>query len=790
MRAASGTQSGTRSADRFRIAAESSEVGVFDHDHVTESVYWSPSFRRMLACHPRTRASLAQYLSRMHPDDGPVVSQAMERAHGAKSTGSLDVEHRLLLPDGHVRWLHLRSRTYFAGRGLRRRPARTIGVVVDITARKATESALRDSEAHYRRLFDQAYEFLGLLSLDGILLDANATALAFAGTARKQVIGKHFWDTPWWSGSPAAQRRLKKAIAQAAGGQFVRFETRHRNAKGDMEDVDFSLIPMLDETGKVFCLIPEGRLIPRREPHGASVMSATSEEPPAEGRMSWPGSRVANQALIRSILDTASEGILTIDERGVIASFNPAAEHMFGYAATEVRGRSVDMLMAAPDGERQDDSLRRRLSSGTSDLGGVGREVTGRRSNGSLFSMRLSVGEVRVGRHRVFSVMVQDLTLRRQTEEKLREVEDALRESNELTAEVFNSVNEGIVVYDRNMVCLLRNRFMAELSGIPNDEVVGHVLTQRFPELLAHGIDEALRRALAGETVITRHPLGWIKGTRHFLPPGSEDQPDDGRDVIWAWPAFHPRRSRSGDVVGVIAVIRDTTVRKRAEDAIKAEHARVRSLVLQLERAREEERHRLSRELHDEMGQLLTALRIDASWLHRKLGPDHAPLDQRAQSMIELIDQIKLSIRRIASELRPRALDEQGLLLALRGLTEEFSGRHGVECEFTAPSAEPPLSDEAVTQLYRATQEALTNVARHADATRVIVSLQTKAGIVTLDISDIGKGMAPGDRRKQKSFGLLGMQERVAGVGGTLSVESAAGRGTTVRIQIPLAEGV
>lgn len=781
MGAAPPTRYDEATIDRYRIAAESAGIGVFDEDHRTQSLYWSPALRRMLAFNARKRASLSDYLDRVHPADRQAVSDAMASARTSAGKGEFDIEHRVLQPDGRMSWLRLRSRTYHSGRGRRRQPGRTLGIVVDVTARKAMEQALHDSEIHYRRLYDQTYEFLGLLSLDGILLDANATALAFAGLSRYEVVGKPFWDTPWWSGEPAAQRQLKEAVAQAASGHFVRFETRHRNAKGELEAVDFSLRPMLDETGQVFCLIPEGRLAPR-DAEGADCAAAarpSPDSPPPSGLTA------GSVPLMRVLLDTVTEGIITVDEKGIVASFNRAAEHIFGYTAEEVRGRHVDMLMPTAERASHRNAFRRRLDKQTPGLTGIGREVRGRCKDGSLFSMLLTLGEVRVGRHRVFTAVVQDLTPRKAAERQLRDVQGALHESNQLAEEVINSVNEGIVVYDKDLVCVLRNRFMAELSGVPNDQVVGRRLLQQFPELNAHGIPGALQRALAGETVAIDHPLGRVRGTVHFLPPGAESLPGDDPDLVWTWPVYHPRRARSGEVIGVIVVVSDGTARKRAEGEVKAQHARVRALVLELERAREEERQRLSRELHDEMAQLLTALRIDATWLHRKLGPDQANFAQRAHSMVELIDRIKQSIRRIASELRPRALDEEGLIPVLKSLTEEFAQRHGATCDFSAPAEAPPLNDAVVTLLYRATQEALTNIARHAQATRVHVGLRTDGDAVSLEIKDDGKGMQPADQRKNASFGLLGMRERVAGVGGTLAVETAPGRGTTIAIRVP-----
>jgi PAS domain S-box-containing protein len=138
-------------------------------------------------------------------------------------------------------------------------PTLFIGSFRDVTARRAAERALESSERRFRAIFESSYQFMGLLRTDGTLLEANRTALDFVGAAREEVVGKPFWDTPWWRDSGADQERVRAAIAEAARGEFVRFETAHRDRNGDVHSIDFSLKPVFDDDGAVTFLIPEGR---------------------------------------------------------------------------------------------------------------------------------------------------------------------------------------------------------------------------------------------------------------------------------------------------------------------------------------------------------------------------------------------------------------------------------------------------------------------------------------------------------------------------------------------------
>jgi two-component system, NarL family, sensor histidine kinase UhpB len=222
---------------------------------------------------------------------------------------------------------------------------------------------------------------------------------------------------------------------------------------------------------------------------------------------------------------------------------------------------------------------------------------------------------------------------------------------------------------------------------------------------------------------------------------------------------------------------------------LRASYARVRALAQELERVREQERQSLARELHDEFGQLLAALRIDASWIRRKTQDVLPEIAERASAMAHVIERVQQAAKRMTSELRPPVLDDSGLVPALRSLVDEFAERHDVTCELHISDDGRDIGDPLATPLYRITQEALTNITKHAQATRVRVELVTGRDTVTLIIADNGRGLTEADRRKPGSFGLVGMQERAAAVGGELGVSSTAGEGVTIEIQLPLARG-
>jgi PAS domain S-box-containing protein len=246
--------------------------------------------------------------------------------------------------------------------------------------------------------------------------------------------------------------------------------------------------------------------------------------------------------------------------------------------------------------------------------------------------------------------------------------------------------------------------------------------------------------------------------------------------------SLNPLRLESMRAVCLIAS--DLSEMKRAEQALRASSEQFRNLAAHLLSVREEERARISREVHDELGQSLTAVKMDLAWLAARLPRKDGQMLQRIRSTGQLADSIIQSIRRISTELRPPVLD-LGLAAAVEWQVQEFQARSGVQCKVRLLIREAVTSN-ASTAMFRIFQETLTNVARHAKATRVEVVLQKERGRLVLLIHDNGQGFDQADPSPSKSLGLLGMRERAAILEGQVNISSAPGKGTTVTAWIPL----
>jgi PAS domain S-box-containing protein len=366
---------------------------------------------------------------------------------------------------------------------------------------------------------------------------------------------------------------------------------------------------------------------------------------------------------------------------------------------------------------------------------------------------------------------VTELELRRELVERGR-MESALRHSETRYRSLVEQTSDIITVVDESGVILYGSPSVTTLLGYAPEELVG----RRAGELVHP--DEVTRLLQAHRGALrdpTRAQHGVEFRCRHR---------DGSWRVLEALGSVVQYRSAGPQVV---LTIRDVTAHREAETALRdreerlrASHEQLRQLAHRLDEVREEELTRLSREIHDELGHALTALRLDLGWLAPRLRRNRDPVPRKVGDMLALVDDTIDNVRRIAGRLRPPVLEDLGLAAALDGLLQRFSLQTGIAVEFQAGAVDvPPVAGRA---LYRIVQEALTNVARHAGARRVRVGLASEPDRLLLEIADDGAGIPPGMIHGAGSLGLVGMRERAAALRASFEIVGETGVGTTVRV--------
>jgi PAS domain S-box-containing protein len=306
--------------------------------------------------------------------------------------------------------------------------------------------------------------------------------------------------------------------------------------------------------------------------------------------------------------------------------------------------------------------------------------------------------------------------------------------------------------------------------------VVGEVDRFIHPDDLDLGWD-TVKRAIA-----SKEPYDYYH--RILRPDGTERIARSRGSII---------SDERGEPIKVFGATQDVTELKRAEEKLKANSEQLRALSGRLQSVREEEATRIAREIHDELGSALTRLKWDLELLSKERLKTRERVDrensgQKIYEMIQLVDATVDTVRRISSELRPSILDDLGLAAALRWHTEQFQNRTGIVTDCDCVVENLGLNQAQSTAVFRIFEEALTNVMRHADATKVYVRLEKDKGALVLTVRDNGRGITEAEQLDPLSLGLLGMRERVSLIGGEISISGIAGEGTLVTVRLPISE--
>lgn len=360
--------------------------------------------------------------------------------------------------------------------------------------------------------------------------------------------------------------------------------------------------------------------------------------------------------------------------------------------------------------------------------------------------------------------------------------ERALQESEETARALLNASGDRALLLDRKGNILSLNGTAAEALGKSREDLLGVMVFSLFPESLG-----SRRRAFHEQVVTTGTPV-------HY---------EDERDGRCLETHVYPIPDTRDRVARVALFSRDVTEQKRAEEELKRAREELEEYSIELEHLvrkrtdeirklsgrimqnQENERAAIARELHDELGQVLTALRMDAVWLGNHLAKEDSIAQERALTMRALIDKTIDDVRGLAIRLRPGVLDDLGLMEALEWYTHEFEKRTGITCVYEPPPSLPRLPEYLSTAAYRIAQEALTNVARHANAAQVRVLLSTEGKYLVLTVQDDGRGFDVHGADALKGLGLAGMRERAELLDGTLEIQSTPGKGTILRFQVP-----
>ncbi len=480
--------------------------------------------------------------------------------------------------------------------------------------------------------------------------------------------------------------------------------------------------------------------------------------------------RALRQAETRyqSLCDDVPVGLFRVARDGRIIDANPALIEMLGFPDRQALLAVNAMNFFADSTERH--ALLNALK-GSEIIRFF--ETRFYRRDGKLIWAEVNARVIRHGLEQVacYEGSLEDITSR-------KEAEQSFRESEARKGAILDSAPDAVITINEGGCIIEFNPAAERIFGRRRDDVLGKELAGL---IIPHSLREKHRRGL-------EHYLA----TGHSVMLGKRVELTALRAQDKEFPVELTINKVNLDGPPLFTgFIRDITDRKRAEKQLRDSREQLRALAGYLQSVREEERTRISREVHDELGQALTGLKMDLAWLNKRRAEvgdaqELRQFEEKLKELPERVDGIIAAVRKIATELRPPVLDDFGLEAAIEWQIHEFEKRTGIHCRFTCTLKDLDLDPDRATAVFRIFQETLTNIVRHAEATQVEIHLREEGQKLILEVHDNGRGMSGRELSGTRSLGLLGMRERATMLDGEVNIIGRQGKGTTVGVRIPI----
>lgn len=511
---------------------------------------------------------------------------------------------------------------------------------------------------------------------------------------------------------------------------------------------------------------------------------------------------------LAAIVESSADAIIGQTLDATITTWNPGATKLFGYTAEEAIGHSVKMLMPHELKDEEDHIIQRLRRGGMVDHF----ETVRLHKDGHRIDVSITLSPIRDRAGNIIgaSQIARDVTEQHRVETHLAALSklgqslsaastpiDAARVIGNIADELF-----GWDAFSLDLYSAETNQIwtVLDVDTVQNEKCdmppayTGGAPSNVAQRIIDHGPELILRDVVTG-MLPGSVPLGNIKrpsASLMFVPIRNHNR------VIgllsaqsYKFKAYDQRTLATlqtlGDYCG------GALERMRARDELETSREQLRALAARLQSIREEERKFMAREIHDELGQALTGFKMDLAWMRTKMQAEEwdairEPILEKIKTMGGLIDETAVLVRKLCTELRPGVLDDLGLIAALEWQAREYQNRTGIVCDMQLDVGDLQVDPERSTALFRIFQEILTNVARHAHATRVNVVMKQTGADLVLEVNDNGRGIEPSRVKGDKSLGLLGMRERALILGGSVDIQGAPGKGTRVRVTMPLPE--
>lgn len=611
---------------------------------------------------------------------------------------------------------------------------KVVSVFSNITERKIAEEELLKSEARFHTAFENASSGICLTALDGKFFQVNKAMCKMLGFNVKELVGKTFHEITYPEDIELSNEIVKKTITTKS--ETLNFNERYIRKNGEIIWANISSTLLKDEKQNPLYFITH-------------IIDITQQKK-AEEKIIYQASLLAN----------VNDAVISSDENFILTSWNRSAERIYGWKAEEVIGKlGGDILQTEFITLSRPEAIKQLKEDGRY----YGEVLNKTKDNQAIFiETRTTALRDAKGIITGYVSINRDITNRKKAEERLRQSEEDYKK-------IVETAQEGIWVIDKNNKTTFVNKKSCEILEYSSEEL----LNKSFLELLD---EEEKIKALSHLEAQLENPDSRNE-YKVFTKSGRQ---------IWVMVASSPILDSENNYVGSLGMLSEITERKKAEEEIIHMNKQLRNLTSRLQSIREEERTEMAHDIHDVLGQQLTMVKMHLHTLMKKNENKTSEFTSQAELMATAINETVDTVRKLASDLHPIVLDDQGLVEALQWQSNEFSKSSKIECIFTSIGNEVPSDVALNTQIFRIYQESLTNVARHAKATQVKATLKLENGLLKLMITDNGIGFKKEEISGKKSLGLVMMRERAIGIGGEISIITEPLQGTSILLTLPI----
>jgi two-component system sensor histidine kinase UhpB len=719
--------------ERLDYVSKAANDVLWEADLVKNTMWWNDNFYEKFGYDRKeglhdTDTSWEKYL---HPDDKTRVLNMVNSIIKDPRITTWADEYRFVCANGT--YVNIYDRCYIL-RDEFGKAYKMIGSMTDVSPLFEAKANILRSEEKYRTLVDQATDGIFIADATGRFVMVNSSGCKMCGYKEDELVRMTIFDLA----DPEDLKENPFRFEEAAMEKGARTERKMRCKDGSVVEVEINAK-----------FLSDGRLL--------AFVRNIAERKNAERELR------GSEETRRLIMDSALDAIICINKEGIITVWSRQAENTFGWTRDEVLGRTLAETIIPPEYREQHNiSLNKYNQTGEGPILNKLVEISALHKDGREFPIELRIVPVQQGDTEFFCAFLRDITARKKYEEEIKSAQA-------LADKLIDSLPGVFYFFDQNGKFIRWNRTLETVTGYTSEEVADMHPTGFFHD------DE---KAYIQDRIIGVFTQGLNDAQANFYTKSGELIPYYFKAALVS---YDGKPCLIGNGI-------DIAERVEAEKQLQQSLTAIRQLTEYIQNIREEERAHIAREIHDELGQQLTVLKMDVSWLTKRIGlEDDEILRDKLKTLTEMLDGTVKTVRRISSELRPSLLDDLGLIAAIDWHLGEFEKRSGVKTEFKDPDNDIAVPDSVKTGLFRIFQESLTNVARHAKAGHVMVTLGQKDNHIVLSIEDDGKGFEKQHSEDKRTLGILGMKERTAMMGGTYIINSIPGQGTTVIVSVPLA---